>query len=110
VVKVEKKCLILTLEIMKTSRRKFTSEFKAKVALEAIRERETIAELSRRFDVHSNMITKWRQEFLTKSSLIFDKDLPDQESEKQFEKLYAKIGRLEVERDFLKKAYLRTGL
>jgi len=95
---------------MKKSRRKFTSEFKAQVAIEAIKERETIVELSRRFDVHPNMITKWKQEFMTKSKLIFEKDLSYQDPDSQFEKLYAKIGKLEVERDFLKKAYLKTGL
>jgi transposase len=95
---------------MKRTKRKFTSEFKAQVALEAIKERETISELSRRFDVHPNMITKWKQEFITKSKLIFEKDLPYQDSDSQIEMLYAKIGKLEVERDFLKKAYLKTGL
>lgn len=51
---------------MKTrrQRRKFSSEFKAKVVLSAIKEEETLSELSRRFDLHSNQIIKWKKEFL----------------------------------------------
>lgn len=49
---------------MKTCRRKFTSVFNAQVAIEAIKERETLWELSKKFGVHSVMIRKWRQEFM----------------------------------------------
>ena len=55
----------------KATRRKFTPEFKAKVAIEAIKEKETLAELSRRFNVHANIIGKWKQEFLNNSSSAF---------------------------------------
>ncbi len=48
---------------MKQKRRKFTSAFKARVAIEALKDRESPAELSRRFEVHSNIIGKWKQEF-----------------------------------------------
>ncbi|NLJ19775.1 MAG: transposase, partial [Bacteroidales bacterium] len=50
--------------IMKATRRKFSAGFKAKVAIEAIKERESLAELSKRFEVHPNMISKWKQEFI----------------------------------------------
>jgi transposase-like protein len=43
----------------KTSRRKFTAEFKAKVAMEALRERLTLSELSKRYEVHPNLIAQW---------------------------------------------------
>ena len=94
---------------MKQKRRKFSGAFKAKVALEALKERETLAELSKRFEVHPNMISKWKQEFLERSGEIFDKK-SDADSEVDPEKLYAKIGQLEIENDFLKKSLNKIGL
>ena len=93
---------------MKQKRRKFSGAFKAKVALEALKERETLAELSNRFEVHPNMISKWKQEFLERSGEIFDKK-SESESEVDPEKLYAKIGQLEIENDFLKKSLNKIG-
>jgi transposase len=93
---------------MKQKRRKFSGAFKAKVAIEALKERETLAELSKRFEVHPNMISKWKQEFLEKSSEIFEKK-SDAESEVDADKLYAKIGQLEIENDFLKKSLNKIG-
>jgi len=49
---------------MKKTRRKFTSAFKAKVAIEALKERETLSELAKRFDLHPNQISMWKREFL----------------------------------------------
>jgi transposase-like protein len=94
---------------MKKSRRKFSSAFKAQVAIEALKERESLAELSKRFEIHPNMISKWKQEFLEKSSGVFDKK-SEEESGVDPEKLYAKIGQLEIENDFLKKSLKKTGL
>ena len=94
---------------MKKKRRKFTSAFKATVAIEALKERETLAELSKRFEVHPNMISKWKQEFLERSAEVFEKK-SEGDSEVDPEKLYAKIGQLEIENDFLKKSLKKTGL
>jgi len=94
---------------MKKPRRKFSSAFKARVAIEALKERESLAELSKRFEVHPNMISKWKQEFLEKSSGVFDQK-SDKEPGVDPEKLYAKIGQLEIENDFLKKSLKKTGL
>ncbi len=94
---------------MKQKRRKFSGAFKAKVAIEALKERETLAEISKRFEVHPNMISKWKQEFLDRSSEIFEKK-SEAESEVDPEKLYAKIGQLEIENDFLKKSLKKIGL
>ena len=94
---------------MKKSRRKFSGAFKAQVAIEALKERESLAALSKRFEVHSNMISKWKQEFLKNSSQVFEKE-SNQGDKVDIEKLYSKIGKLEVERDFLKKAYSKAGL
>jgi transposase-like protein len=94
---------------MKTSRRKFTSAFKATVAIEALKERETLAELSKRFEVHPTIISKWKQEFIERSMNVFEKRT-EGESGIDPEKLYAKIGQLEIENDFLKKSVKRAGL
>ncbi|MDT8402431.1 MAG: transposase [Bacteroidales bacterium] len=94
---------------MKKSRRKFTSAFKAQVAIEALKERESLAELSNRYEVHPTMISKWKNEFLEKSAAVFDKK-SEAESEVDPEKLYAKIGQLEIENDFLKKNLRKIGL
>ena len=95
---------------MKKSRRVFTGVFKAQVALEAFKERETLAELSKRFEVHPNMIKRWKQELNERSSEIFESKSPEDNSEVEKEKLYAKIGQLEMECDWLKKISKRAGL
>ena len=94
---------------MKQKRRKFSSAFKAQVAIEALKERESLAELSKRFEVHPNMISKWKQEFLEKSVGVFDMKT-EGETGVDPEKLYAKIGQLEIENDFLKKSLKKIGL
>jgi len=95
---------------MKAKRRKFTAGFKAQVAIEALKERESLAELAKRFEVHPNMISKWKQEFVDRSSEIFEIARPEENFEAEREKLFAKIGRLEVERDWLKKISKMAGL
>ena len=95
---------------MKAKRRKFTAAFKAQVAIEALKERETLAELAKRYEVHPNMISKWKQEFVERSSEIFATAPPEVSFEAEREKLFAKIGRLEMERDWLKKISKLAGL
>jgi len=94
---------------MKKERRKFSGAFKAKVAIEALKERETLAELSKRFEVHPNMISKWKQEFVERSVGVFEQK-SDTASEVDVDKLYAKIGQLEMQNDFLKKNLKKIGL
>jgi transposase len=94
---------------MKKTRRKFTGAFKAKLAIEALKERETLAELSKRYEVHPNMISKWKQEFLERAGEVFEKK-SDGDSEVDVDKLYSKIGQLEMQNDFLKKNLKRIGL
>ncbi len=94
---------------MQRKRRKFSSEFKARVAMEAIRERETLNELSARFEVSPIMISRWKKEFMENASNAFggpEKKKPEVDPEK----LYAQIGQLKVENDFLKKSLKKTGL
>jgi transposase len=95
---------------MKRERRNFSSAFKAQVAIEALKERETLAELSKRFEVHPNMISKWKQEFVERSSEIFSTKAPQENFEAEKERLFAKIGQLEMERDWLKKISRKAGL
>lgn len=88
------------------TRRKFNSEFKAKVAIEAIKERESISELSKRYELHPNQISAWKKEFLSNASIVFGSDLKYNNDKKEIEKqkLYQAIGQLKVENDFFKKA------
>lgn len=95
---------------MKKTRRKFSREFKAKVSIESIRERLTLAELAQKFEIHPNQISKWKKEFMDNAAAAFGDKPVDSESTEGVEHLYTKIGRLEVERDFLKKNLQKTGL
>ena len=95
---------------MKKTRRKFSNEFKAKVAIEALKERETLSKLAVRFELHPNQISQWKQEFLENSSSIFEgSNSKNDKAELETEKLYTKIGRLEMGRDFLKKSLTKLG-
>jgi len=90
---------------MKT-RRKFTSEFKAKVAIETIKERNSISELAKKYDLHPNQINQWKKEFLSKASLVFNSKTTEKhiDADKEKQRLYQTIGQQKVEIDFLKKA------
>jgi transposase len=78
---------------MRAKRRKFTADFKAKVAIEALRERLTLAEISKKFEVHPNMISKWKQEFLERAPEIFEGTKePKEDFEAERDRLHAKIG------------------
>ena len=85
-------------------RRKFSSDFKAKVALEAIKGQRTINELALEFEVHPNQIGVWKKQLLESASDIFSrgKDLEAERAEKVRDRLYKKVGQLQVEVDWLK--------
>lgn len=88
---------------MKKERRKFTSAFKAKVAIEAIKEDMTIQELAVKHQVHPSQITTWKKEFLENASLVFDSKQQEIKDDSKDKILYSKIGELQIEIDFLKK-------
>jgi len=94
----------------KTRRRRFSAEFKAKVALEAIRGDETINELASRYELHPNMITNWKRQAIDNMAAAFSSfaERNSKADDAQIKELHAKIGQLTVERDFLAKAFGRV--
>ncbi|MCX6004022.1 MAG: IS3 family transposase [Chloroflexi bacterium] len=90
---------------MKQTRRQHNPAFKAKVAMEAIKGEETIAELARRFEVHPSQIHKWKRELVEGAAGIFggNHDHNGKGDEKLMAQLYQQIGQLKVEKDFLEK-------
>jgi transposase len=89
---------------MSKKRTHYKPEFKAKVALAALRNEDTVAELSARFGIHPTMIHNWKRALLDGAADIFDKGQKSRKNnEAQVEELYRHIGRLKVERDFLSK-------
>jgi transposase len=89
----------------KQSRRKFTPEFKAKVALEAVKNEMTLAQLSQKFEISPILISRWKSEFIERMALVFSgKHYNNTQAEHvETERLFARIGQLKVENDFLKK-------
>ena len=90
-------------------RTRYSAEFKARVALDAIREELTLAELSSRHGVHPNMISGWKRAAIKNMAAAFGKDTGSapKDREAEIDKLHSKIGQLVVERDFLRKAFGR---
>lgn len=92
----------------KTTRKRYSAEFKAKVALEAIRGDLTLSQLGAKYGVHQTMINTWKKQAIENLSTVFEsKTDAGQTREADIEKLHAKIGQLIVERDFLAKAFGR---
>ena len=88
---------------MKQNRRKHSPSFKAKVALEALKGEETIAELASRFEVHPSQIRTWKHTLNEGAAGIFVKDQNHKKKDDAnlIAQLYQQIGQLKVERDFL---------
>lgn len=89
------------------TRKKYTAEFKAKVALEAAKEIKTLSELSSRFEVHPVQISQWKRQLLESIARIFSTPKKNEESMKKLDELYRQIGEVTVERDWLKKKLQR---
>ena len=91
-------------------RRNHSPEFKAKVALEAVKGEYTLAELAKRHDVHPNQITQWKIQLLERSADVFDSGGQSKEPPVDVKTLHAKIGELTLENDFLEGALTKAGL
>ena len=90
-------------------RRQFSPQFKAKVAIEAIRGELTLAQIAKKYDVHPNMIANWKRLLTQEAAGVFAKgpSAHDKTSEVEVKELHAKIGQLTIETDFLKKGLSR---
>ena len=93
----------------KRPRRNHSPDFKAKVALAAVKGDQTIAELSQWFDVHPNQITQWKNQLLERSADVFETGSKAREPAVDVKTLHAKIGELTLENDFLEGALSKAG-
>lgn len=91
-------------------RKHFSAEFKAKVAIEAVKSIKTISEIASIYEVHPNQVSLWKKQFLESATDAFTKPRLSEEKEKEQEtdNLYRKIGQLEIENEFLKKSGVRS--
>lgn len=93
---------------MTTKRKTWSPEEKAKIVLEILREESTLAEIANKYDTSQQLISRWKSEFLTNMSVVFDKKTNEveklkQEHEAEKESLVNKIGQLTLDVDWLKK-------
>jgi len=90
-------------------RRNHSPEFKAKVAIAALKGDKTLAELAQHFDIHPNQITDWKTQLLERSSVVFG-NKAEKEAGPDVQTMQAKIGQLTLENDFLERALTKAGL
>ncbi len=84
------------------ARKKYSSEFKTKAALAAIKGEETTNQIASRFGIHPGQVRLWKKQMLDNASLVFGKSRKNEkEQQALLDKLYREIGQLKVERDFL---------
>jgi len=82
-------------------RRKYTSQFKAKVAFEAAKGDKTLSQIAPAYGLHPQQVRAWKKEFLENLHWVFEKEDQAKELKSALDKAYKKIGQLEVEKDFL---------
>jgi len=95
-------------------RRKFTAEFKSKVALEALKEQQPLHEIAKRYEVHPNQVTQWKKALLANAGSVFESESSQRDDglkqKRKEERLYKQIGHLQVQVDFLKDSCDKLGI
>lgn len=95
-------------------RRKYTAEFKSKVALEALREQQPIHAIAQRYEVHPTQVAKWKKALLANAATVFESDRSGEEQQgkqkKREDRLYKHIGQLQMEVAFLKDSCDKLGV
>ena len=92
---------------MRRKRRNHKADFKAKVALAALKGDLTIAELVQKFDVHANQIAEWKKQLLENADQAFGGIKTSEDTGAKIKELHAKIGQITMENDFLEKGLTR---
>jgi transposase len=99
---------------MSQTKKQYSPQFKAKVALEAVEGVKTIAELSSEYSIHPSVLNKWKRKLIEESVKLFESDssksAQTQDNQAEINELYRQIGKLKVERDFLADRSARLGL
>ena len=99
---------------MSQTKKQYSPQFKAKVALEAVEGVKSIAELSGEYKIHPSVLNKWKRKLVEESIKIFEGDTSKQDKltdkESEINELYRQIGKLKVEKDFLADRSARLGL
>jgi transposase len=96
--------------MMTKTRRKIDAALKAKIALEALREQATVADLAQRYQVQPNQVYAWKKQLQEHAARAFDPRVGQEaeaQAEREIERLHAKIGQLTVENDFFAKRFGR---
>lgn len=89
----------------------YSAAFKSKVAIEALKEQSTLAELATKYEISQMTISRWRKELEDGSESVFSSKLPEtKKHERKIERLHAKIGELEMKVDFCKRASEKLGI
>ncbi len=98
----------------KNKRKQYSPQFKAKVALEAVRGDKTVSELSSQYELHPTVINNWKRQLLDGASDLFEsgrkKKTDESDTQEKIKDLYRHIGQLKVERDFLAECSEKLGL
>jgi len=90
------------------NKKRFDPEFKARVALEALQEKESLARLGRRYGVHPVLVGQWKKQLVEKAVAAFSTESAGRDTEKVRDELPREVGELTVERDFLARGLRRS--
>ncbi|RNC63604.1 transposase [Proteiniphilum sp. X52] len=84
-------------------RKSYSSGFKTKVVLEVLKERETVQEIARKYELHPSQISTWKSQFPSNADSIFARGASKPEDDREKDALFKKVGQLQPKVDFLKK-------